>query len=101
MLDYLKLFRFPNLIILALILYLIRYAVIERLLVSNGMALQLSVIDFSLLVLATLLITAAGYAINDYFDTKADLKNRPDAIVVGRTIKRRVAMVLHIVLSVI
>ncbi|HHZ65129.1 MAG TPA: hypothetical protein EYN38_01085 [Flavobacteriales bacterium] len=101
MLDYLKLFRFPNLIIIALILYLMRYLVIEQLLVTNGLVLQMSAFDFSLLVLATLMITAAGYAINDYFDTKVDLKNRPDKIVVGRTIKRRVAMVLHVVMSAI
>ncbi len=99
--DYFKLFRLPNLIILALILYLIRYFVIEQILIANGLVLQMSVVDFSLLVLATLMITAAGYAINDYFDTKVDLKNRPDEIVVGRTIKRRVAMVLHVVMSVI
>ena len=101
MLDYFRLFRVPNLIIIALILYLIRYYVIEPLLGFNGLVLQMSTVDFCLLVLATLLMTAAGYSINDYFDTKIDLKNRPDEIVVGKTIKRRVAMVLHIVLSVI
>jgi 4-hydroxybenzoate polyprenyltransferase len=37
-----------------------------------------------LLVLATLLITAAGYMINDYYDVKIDLINRPKAVVVGK-----------------
>jgi len=48
-----------------------------------------------LLVLATLLITAAGYMINDYYDVKIDLINRPKAVVVGKGIKRRVILVLH------
>ena len=51
----------------------------------------------SLLVLslATFLITAAGYIINDYFDIKIDFINRPEQVVVGKTFKRRWAMVLH------
>jgi 4-hydroxybenzoate polyprenyltransferase len=48
----------------------------------------------------TSLIAAAGYIINDYFDLKIDYVNRSgDDIIIGNTIKRRVAMLLHIVLS--
>lgn len=48
-----------------------------------------------LLILATLLVAAAGYMINDYYDVKIDYINRPKAVVVGKGIKRRVILVLH------
>lgn len=48
-----------------------------------------------LLLMATVLVTAAGYMINDYYDVKIDLINRPRQVVVGKGIKRRVILVLH------
>ena len=48
-----------------------------------------------LLLMATVLVTAAGYMINDYYDVKIDLINRPKEVVVGKGIKRRVILVLH------
>ncbi|MFY7707278.1 MAG: geranylgeranylglycerol-phosphate geranylgeranyltransferase [Flavobacteriales bacterium] len=59
------------------------------------MKLRLSEFDFFLSVLVVVLLTAAGNIINDYFDVKVDLINKPDRVVVGKTVKRRVAMVLH------
>jgi 4-hydroxybenzoate polyprenyltransferase len=44
-------------------------------------------------------ITAAGYVINDYFDMKTDLVNRPSTVIVGKQISRRWAMTLHIFLN--
>lgn len=48
-----------------------------------------------LLLMATVLVTAAGYMINDYYDVKIDYINRPKEVVVGKGIKRRVILVLH------
>jgi 4-hydroxybenzoate polyprenyltransferase len=50
-------------------------------------------------VLATVLITAAGYVINDYFDTKTDLLNRPEKVILGRKLNRRWAILLHIIFN--
>jgi 4-hydroxybenzoate polyprenyltransferase len=47
-------------------------------------------------VISTVLIAAAGYIINDYFDVKTDLINRPETVVVDKVIKRRWAIILHI-----
>jgi 4-hydroxybenzoate polyprenyltransferase len=47
-----------------------------------------------------MLIAAAGYIINDYFDTQADLINKPARVVVGVTVSRKVAMILHAVLNI-
>jgi 4-hydroxybenzoate polyprenyltransferase len=99
MIAFLRLIRFPNLIIIALTQYLMRYAIIQPMLEVYGFELQLSHFHFFLLSLSTVFIAAAGYIINDYFDTKIDRINRPETVVVGVSIKRRVAMGGHLVLS--
>lgn len=52
-----------------------------------------------LIVISTVLITAAGYMINDYYDVKIDYVNRPHEVVVGKVIKRRVVILLHSLLN--
>lgn len=93
---FLKLIRLPNLLIVATTMYLMRYAVIWPMLKVNDFNLQVKELDFFLIVFSTLLITAAGYIINDYFDIRIDNINKPKANPIGKEIKRRVAMVLHI-----
>lgn len=53
-----------------------------------------------LLVFSTVLIAAGGYSINDYYDIKIDLINKPDRVVVGKVLSRRVVLLLHSVLSI-
>jgi 4-hydroxybenzoate polyprenyltransferase len=65
----------------------------------KGLELQLTSFHFFLLVLSTISLTAAGYVINDYFDRKTDMLNRPDKVIVGRKIKRRTVMLLHILFN--
>jgi 4-hydroxybenzoate polyprenyltransferase len=50
-------------------------------------------------VLASVLIAAAGYIINDYFDINIDAVNKPEKLVVDKIIGRRWAIILHILLS--
>ncbi|MBX2960915.1 MAG: geranylgeranylglycerol-phosphate geranylgeranyltransferase [Cyclobacteriaceae bacterium] len=52
-----------------------------------------------LLALSSALIAAGGYVINDYYDVKIDLVNNPNRVVVGRSVPRRYAILLHGVLS--
>ncbi len=54
-----------------------------------------------LLSLSTVLIAAGGYVINDYYDVKIDYVNNPERVVVGKTIHRRFAILLHVALSVL
>ena len=63
------------------------------------MSLQFPLVDFILLVLATVMITAGGYVINDYFDIKTDLINR-GKVLVGTSIPRRQAMMWHNILNI-
>jgi 4-hydroxybenzoate polyprenyltransferase len=58
-------------------------------------------IRFILLLLATLLTAASGYIINDYIDIKIDITNKPDKVVVGNIISRRMSMLLHLIFNVL
>lgn len=94
------LIRLKNLIIIAITQYLMRYAIIEPMISLSSFELQLSHFDFFLMSLATVLVAAGGYIINDYFDTRIDRINRPELVVIDTYIKRRVAMVAHLVSSI-
>ena len=98
-LSFFKLIRFGNLLMIALIQYLVRYCLIGGMLQNSGLNLQQDNFDFFLLSLSTVMLAAAGYIINDYFDTQIDRVNKPHKVIVGRTIKRRVAMGAHIVIT--
>lgn len=91
----LRVVRVKNLLIVFATMYLIRHCLIQPLLHIKNLELQLSNLNFLLLTLATVFITAGGYVINDYFDTKTDLVNRPQTVVVGRSLSRRMAITLH------
>lgn len=90
--GFIQVTRFWNL----LIIVLAQYFTATFLLDINGIALSESLF---LLSLSTVLIAAAGYIINDYYDVKIDLINKPKRVVVGRVLKRRVAMIAHTVLN--
>lgn len=101
LLAFFRLIRLPNLLIIAITQYFIRWFILKPLLTVGGFHVQLDRKEFLLLVLSTLFISAAGYIINDYFDRKTDLINRPGKVIVGRLIKRRYAMAFHIIFSAI
>ncbi len=107
----LKLIRWQDLLIIVITMGLMRYCVLESILnrmflalYSNpghdtAMTLQMPLTDFILLVLATILITAGGYVINDYFDVRTDLINR-GKVIVGTSIPRKQALMWHNILNV-
>ncbi len=90
-----RLIRYKNLIIIALTMYAIRYGIIYPFLHSIGYTMQFSETNFLLLVLATVSIAAAGYAINDYFDIRSDMSNHPESVIVGTKIPRRTALTIN------
>ena len=103
---FLNLIRWQNLLIVILTMVLMRYAVLGPVIGTIGvillngtgeevqMVIQFSLVDFILLVLATLFLTAGGYVINDYFDIKTDLINK-GRVIVGTRIPRQRAMMWH------
>lgn len=91
--HFLKLTRPLNLIIIAITMYGIAWYFEGVYDIDKNLGIQS--VTFFLLVFSTILIAAAGNIINDYFDIKADLINKPDRVVIGKYVKRRVAIVSH------
>lgn len=85
-----------NLLMVAFAQLMAAYFLIER--TPQGLSV-LQDYRLYLLILATLLITAAGYMINDYYDVKIDYVNRPNEVIVGKGIKRRVVIFLHTIFN--
>lgn len=89
----LQISRFWNLLIIAFAQYFTVIFLIDPKLI----------LDWHLAVLSasTMIIAAAGYIINDYYDVKIDLINKPERVVVGRGVSRRYAILLHTALNVV
>jgi 4-hydroxybenzoate polyprenyltransferase len=93
----LKLIRFPNLIILGLtVLMVYEYLVLAQPSLEALLNVKIWLVTFSIV-----LIAAAGYIINDYYDIKIDYVNKPRRVVVGRIIARRTALIFHSVMNVL
>lgn len=62
-----------------------------------------TIFDWRLFILSasTVVIAAAGYIINDYYDIKIDLVNKPERVVIGKSITRRYAILFHTALSIL
>jgi len=88
--HFIRLIRPVNLLIIVLTMIGVRQYMLQF-----GGENHASLFNFSLLVLSTVIIAAAGNMINDYFDVRADRVNRPDTVIVGKFIKRRWAIALH------
>jgi 4-hydroxybenzoate polyprenyltransferase len=89
--SLLRLTRVGNLIIIGFAQYFTAAFLVQ----------QDAVRDIRLLLLAisTALIAAGGYIINDYYDIKIDYINKPDRVVIGKTIPRRFAILFHSLFS--
>jgi 4-hydroxybenzoate polyprenyltransferase len=98
---FLKLIRVQNLLIIAFTQYMVRWCLLYPLLTLHDFELQLSNFQFFLLVLSTVMIAAAGYIINDYFDVAIDRVNKPERLVIDKGVKRRVAMGAHTIINIL
>ncbi len=96
---FLRLIRWPNLVFIAITQWLV-YVCLYRPLFELPAAQAID-LDIFFWMLASILIAAAGYVINDYFDINIDEVNRPDRQVLDKIISRRWAMFWHFSLSTI
>jgi 4-hydroxybenzoate polyprenyltransferase len=96
---FFRLIRWQNLTIIVITQLLVRYCIIAPILKFADLSPQLNGYFFFLVVASTAIIAAGGYVINDYFDRKTDLVNRPEEVIVGKRIKIRSAMALHIIFN--
>ena len=91
--------RWQNLLMTAIVLFVMEKWVATPILCAAYFGEQLPWWLLTLLMLATVLITAGGYVINDYFDVKIDQINRPDRLIVTRSVTKPEAMRLFQVLT--
>ena len=100
--NYIKLIRPINLIIIATTMYLFRICLVAaspyKLFYVNPV---LNNMEFLLLVFATLFIAAGGYVINDIFDVEIDLVNRPQKVIINKTVSETSAYNFYKILCVL
>ena len=101
---FFRLIRWPNLVFILLTqLLFYRFILLDTFNVLNPEGPiywpKLSPMLFCLLSASSILIAAAGYIINDYFDLNIDRVNKPKRMVVEKVIKRRWTILWHWLLS--
>ncbi len=92
----LKLVRWPNLLIIFITQYFTAIFLSGR---DVPAPVTISDPYLFLVALCTVLTAAAGYIINDYYDIKIDYLNKPDRVIVGKGLDRRIALAAHMVIS--
>ncbi len=92
MLPYGRVIRPINLVIIAWLLVMAHWFIFEG---------TFPFISFSFLAVACSIVLAAasGYIINDYYDVKIDVINKPKGVIVGRDISKKHALVYYFVLN--
>ena len=96
--GFLKAIRIPNLLIIVITQYLTRIFLIGP---KAEWLSFLGDLHFMLLPFASVCIAAGGYLINDYYDIKIDTINKPERVVVGFKLRRRLAIFSHFVLNIL
>jgi len=85
--NFLKLIRYQNLLLIVLLQLVFRYGFLK----FQNIPLTLTDWQYGLLILATVLIAAAGYIINDIMDQETDLTNKPNQVIIGKGISEATA----------
>jgi len=96
--HFLKLVRWPNLLFILLAECLFHFCIYKQLYPLGGAAADR---QFYFILITYVLIAAAGYIINDYFDVNIDQVNKPEKVVVGEYISRRWVIFWHLIFSVL
>ena len=94
--KYLNLIRYKNLFLIALMQFTFHYGFVKL----QNIYVALNDWQFSLFVLSTILVAAAGYIINDIMDQEIDVFNKPDKVIVGKTITENTAYNLYFGLTI-
>ncbi|SDH09264.1 4-hydroxybenzoate polyprenyltransferase [Flavobacterium omnivorum] len=94
--NFLKLIRYQNLLMLAFMQLIFRYGFFK----IQNVPLALTDWQYWLLVLSTVLLAAGGYIINNIFDQDTDNNNNPNSVIVGKSISENQAYNLYGIVTV-
>jgi 4-hydroxybenzoate polyprenyltransferase len=95
--NYLKLIRYKNLLMLAFMQLVFCFGFLKW----QKIDLSLANWQYFLLVLSTVCIAAGGYIINNINDTATDFDNKPDDVIVGKSISEGRAYNLYVAFTLI
>ncbi|GCD79511.1 prenyltransferase [Schleiferia thermophila] len=93
---FLMFVRWQNLALAAFIQLFLRYGFV----IPFGMTPALSHFQFALGIIATILLMAAGYIVNDIFDLEADKINKPERTFINKFISEKYAWNLYFVFTI-
>lgn len=96
LLYFLRLIRWPNLLMILLTQVLVKYFLFE----PFNIATVLGPIDFGLLVISMMCLAASGNIINDIYDTAADKINKPHKLIIDSKISEKTAWNWFIALNI-
>lgn len=91
--------RVPNLLIITLTFLLLRYFVFIPVYSTYSISPGMESLYYQLMITATILIAAAGYISNDYFDVVTDKINKPGKQYIGLQITAVTALSTSIIFS--
>jgi 4-hydroxybenzoate polyprenyltransferase len=95
--NFLKLIRYQNLLLIAFMQLVFRYGFLKL----QNIYLSLADWQYGLLALATVLIAAGGFIINDIMDQETDSVNKPNSVIIGKYYSEDFAYNIYIGLNII
>lgn len=97
--NYFRIIRWPNLVIMAVLMVSLRYILILPQLEMAGLNILDNLLNFILLLYSVLAIAAGGYVINDILDMDIDSINKPADLIVGKVISIVSARRFYLILT--
>lgn len=84
---------------IVLTMFLIRYFIIAPFYAIEKISLQMGFLEFCLMILSIVLITAGGYIINDIFDKSIDTINKPEKVFIDNYISTNRAYSIYYIIN--
>lgn len=99
--SFFRLVRWPNLLMIAVMMCLTYYCLMLPLSVSDVMGVMPAPPAFGLLLISMIFIAAGGYVINDLYDINADSVNRPERLLVTKAFSEKETKFFYNILTAI
>lgn len=99
--TYARLIRWVNLAMVLVIVFSLRYGLFLPLYSAAIISSPLSHTVFFLVLLSIVLITAAGYVVNDIYDQKIDRLNKPEKLIIGQALSVSRAWMLYFAFNIL
>lgn len=92
---FFKLIRYPNLLMIAFMQLIFKYGFLDL----QHIPTALNDWQYLLLIIATLAIAAGGYIINNIYDQETDTINKPQDVVVNKSISKDTAYTIYTIFN--